>query len=111
MLNHTGDKPFSCNRLLYQVISKDKCEFILETDRFISNYVTKALLGLTILNLTYKCSFCEQGFNKSGTLKKHIMIHNGDRPFKCSVCKKSSFKTTHDCSYRRQAILFRFVRQ
>lgn len=50
------------------------------------------------------CPGCGKRFNLKGNLKKHYMIHTGERPFRCSICMKAfrqkvsalnHVKTTH----------------
>lgn len=37
-------------------------------------------------NRKYKCSYCERTFGWSTDLKRHILIHTGEKPFKCLSC-------------------------
>ena len=37
----------------------------------------------------YKCDICEKGFGLEYNMKIHRRIHSGDRPYKCEVCNKS----------------------
>lgn len=32
---------------------------------------------------------CKKGFTQSGSLKQHMYIHSGERPFKCNFCDKA----------------------
>jgi KRAB domain-containing zinc finger protein len=37
----------------------------------------------------YKCDYCEKAFIQKGTLQEHVRVHTGDKPFKCSYCDKA----------------------
>ncbi|XP_037711111.1 zinc finger protein 184-like [Drosophila subpulchrella] len=37
----------------------------------------------------YKCSYCQKIFAHPSMLKRHMLMHTGERPFKCSHCTKS----------------------
>lgn len=38
------------------------------------------------LGRPFDCKYCEKSFTKSSDLKRHHMIHTGDRPFVCNLC-------------------------
>ncbi|GIZ02126.1 hypothetical protein CEXT_484451 [Caerostris extrusa] len=37
----------------------------------------------------YKCTFCMKGFKQKCNLNSHMRIHTGDRPFSCPICGKN----------------------
>lgn len=37
----------------------------------------------------FKCEFCEKRFPDRNSLKRHQVIHSGERPFKCDYCEQS----------------------
>ncbi|XP_064116209.1 zinc finger protein 91-like [Macrobrachium nipponense] len=47
------------------------------------------------MEMTYICGSCGKGYKKSDHLKKHLLIHNGSRPFQCSSCGKAFREKTH----------------
>ena len=45
----------------------------------------------------YKCTYCDILCSKPSVLTKHMRAHTNERPFPCSVCKRS-FKTKSNLS-------------
>ncbi|GFU31962.1 hypothetical protein NPIL_149081 [Nephila pilipes] len=36
-----------------------------------------------------KCPYCSYTSSFSGSIKKHMAVHTGDRPYVCDTCQKS----------------------
>ena len=43
----------------------------------------------------YKCPRCHRLFCSSASLRRHNMLHTGEKPFKCSVCDRSFIQSHH----------------
>ena len=37
----------------------------------------------------HKCDVCEKSFRKVAVLKRHLLLHSGEKPHKCAHCNKS----------------------
>uniref|UniRef100_A0A3B1JV50 C2H2-type domain-containing protein n=1 Tax=Astyanax mexicanus TaxID=7994 RepID=A0A3B1JV50_ASTMX len=43
----------------------------------------------------YWCTVCSKSFNAPSKLRRHLLIHTGQRPFKCLVCFKAFTQRSH----------------
>ncbi|KAK6980263.1 zinc finger protein 664 [Biomphalaria glabrata] len=37
----------------------------------------------------YKCKICDKAFSQSSALKYHFRIHSGEKPYKCPLCERA----------------------
>ncbi|XP_058234774.1 zinc finger protein 770 [Hemibagrus wyckioides] len=56
------------------------------------------------LSKSYQCAVCFKSFEAPSKLKRHYVIHTGQRPYRCNMCEKdftqSSHLKTHMMSHR-----------
>ena len=45
--------------------------------------------GQTALPKLYVCRYCKKTFPYATSLRKHEMIHTGEKPYSCEICGKS----------------------
>jgi len=41
-----------------------------------------------VLKKSHKCVFCEKSFKTTAHLNRHLLVHSGEKPFKCPLCQK-----------------------
>nr|XP_057922978.1 early growth response protein 4-like [Doryrhamphus excisus] len=51
----------------------------------------------------FPCSVdgCERSFSRSDELNRHVRVHTGQKPFKCSVCARSFSRSDHLTTHMR----------
>ncbi|CAL6348557.1 unnamed protein product [Bathycoccus prasinos] len=43
----------------------------------------------------HECDVCEKSFSRSGSLKRHMLIHTNERLYECDVCEKAFRESGH----------------
>ncbi len=67
---HTGEKPYKC--------SIPGCASAFKAYGHLSDHLKRHL------NIKpFICKVCNASFSRNNTLKTHMMIHTGDKPYEC----------------------------
>ena len=70
--NHTGNRPHVCDQCDYKSLTKHEL-------RRHKNYKHTQIKK-------YSCPDCGKGFVETSHLRRHMLIHSGERPWPCSQC-------------------------
>ena len=83
----TGLSPNSVKRSKQAKLRNNVCQICGKS------YATTSTLKKHMLIHTgkkpYKCEFCTKSFSDSSTLTKHKRIHTGEKPYHCKICKSA----------------------
>ena len=73
-----------------------------------TSHATSNKITPDLLERKFHCPICEKSYKSNTGLKRHLIVHSGERPFQCQFCFKSFFRkyvlTTHISRVHNKAI-------
>ena len=109
IMAHTGEKPFGCEFCDYKCNLKVQLKGHMIRNHGIFNQKLRSsthfqiffvLIVLQIFPIKlgagqYGCLYCDKVMKNAKDMRKHIMVHTGEKPFSCDFCDYRSTQKVH----------------
>jgi len=89
---HPPDTIFTCRYCQKGVLGHDR-------------YLYHMLMCKSLIRGDYVCFICRKSFRNSGSLKTHLLLHTGAKPFPCNYCSASFRQRPHRSHHERSVHL------
>lgn len=95
--SYTAGEPLSTSYALEEPLSSSYAEKGSQTFTQVKEDPLPSPLtpGQTENETQFLCAFCSKVFKCKSLLARHLKVHTGERPYRCSVCNRSFTRTTH----------------
>ena len=87
---HSPETVFTCKYCQKGVLGHDR-------------YLYHMLMCKSLIRGDYVCFICRKAFRNSGSLKTHLLLHTGAKPFPCTYCS-ASFRQRHHRSHHERSV-------
>lgn len=87
---HPSETVFTCKYCQKGVMGHDR-------------YLYHMLMCKSLIRGDYVCFICRKSFRNSGSLKTHLLLHTGAKPFPCNYCS-ASFRQRHHRSHHERSV-------
>jgi uncharacterized Zn-finger protein len=87
---HPAETVFTCKYCQKGVLGHDR-------------YLYHMLMCKSLIRGDYVCFICRKSFRNSGSLKTHLLLHTGAKPFPCNYCS-ASFRQRHHRSHHERSV-------